>query len=108
MDKPRWTIGEPRNRGLYRNNWYAGVVETEDVAEEIVAALNKEAPNDRQGICEALSKEANRIYNKQEKDYPSNVLDVVCWNIRAGQTEYLSVRKHPSGQGLESLPPKTS
>ena len=43
-------------------------------------------------IREALSREANRIFNKQEKDFPSNVLDAVNLNLLSGY-ESLSLRK---------------
>ena len=40
-----------------------------------------------------LGAEANRIYNKQEPDYPSNTLDIVSLNLLAGETEELSRRR---------------
>jgi uncharacterized Zn finger protein (UPF0148 family) len=46
---------------------------------------------ERKLIREALSKEANRIFNKQEKDYPSNVLDAVSLNLLSGY-DSLSLR----------------
>jgi hypothetical protein len=81
------------------------MVDTRELAAEIVAALNGAAPDDREGIAAALSREANRIYQEQAMDYPSNVLDVVAWNIRMGESEFLSVRKHPSNRGIEPAPP---
>jgi hypothetical protein len=81
------------------------MVDSPEIAAEIVAALNGVAPNDRAGICTSLRAEANRIYQQQERDYPSNVLDVLAWNLGAGETEFLTVRKHPSGRGLESPAP---
>jgi len=103
VSDPRWKAGDPLGRGLYRVGRYVGILDSEELAAEVVAALNGVAPNDREAICAALSREANRIYNKQAKDYPSNVLDVVAWNLRSGQDDFLSERKHPSGQGLEKL-----
>jgi hypothetical protein len=44
-------------------------------------------------IRQLLSREANRIFKTQEKDYPSNVLDVVGENLMMGDTEQLSVKR---------------
>jgi hypothetical protein len=48
---------------------------------------------ERARIVAALRHEANRIYRQQEKDYPSNVLDVVALNLAKGGREQLSVRE---------------
>lgn len=53
--------------------------------------MNGAAPNDREAICAALSRVANRIYQKQDKDYSSDVLDVFAWNIRNEETEHLNI-----------------
>jgi uncharacterized Zn finger protein (UPF0148 family) len=44
-------------------------------------------------ICKALSHEANRIYNKQEKDFPSNTLDTLSLNLMRDGYDELSVRR---------------
>jgi hypothetical protein len=80
------------------------MVDSPEVAAEIVAALNGAAVNDREFIAAALGREANRIFQHGAKDFPSNVLDAVAWNLRAGETEFLSERKHPGGFGIE--PPR--
>jgi hypothetical protein len=67
------------------------MVDTREMASEIVDALNGAAPNDREGIARALSHEANSIFNKQTQDYPSNIMDRIAANIRAGKTEGLSL-----------------
>jgi hypothetical protein len=77
------------------------MVDTPELAAEIIAALNGAAPNDREWIANALGREANRIYQQQGQDFPSNVLDAVSWNLRMGETEFLSERKHPGGLGIE-------
>lgn len=48
---------------------------------------------ERQAISRLLGKEANRIYNKQAHDFPSNVLDAVSLNLMMGETEELSRRR---------------
>jgi|ERR1017187_869754 hypothetical protein len=100
MSEQRWKTGEPINRGLYRCGQYCGSIDSAELASEIVTVLNGEAPNDREGICSALSREANRIFQQQEKEYPSNVLDIVSWNLMSGETEALTIRKHPGGKGI--------
>jgi hypothetical protein len=80
-----------------------------DVLRSVGEALAKgvdwhAAPNDREAIADAISREANRIWQTQEPDYPSNVLDTVGWNIRAGLSDLLTERKHPSGKGLDPAP----
>lgn len=101
MNEPRWRVGRTLGRTLYREGRCVGMVDSPELAAEIVAALNNVAPNDRVGICASMVREANRIFNKQAQDYPSNVLDIVAWNLRAGEDEYLTEKKHPSGRGLE-------
>lgn len=105
MSKPRWRVGTKLGRTLYVDNHCVGMVDSPGIAAEIVAALNGVAVNDRRGIVAALRDEANRIWPNQEKDYPSNVLDIVAWNLAAETNEFLTVRKHPNGLGLE-LPDK--
>jgi len=63
--------------------------------------MNGVAPNDRYGICAALSREANRIFNTQAKDYPSNVLDVVGWNLRSGENDLLYREETSQRMGME-------
>jgi hypothetical protein len=103
MSKPRWRVGTKLGRTLYVNDHCVGMVDSPEIAAEIVAALNGVAVNDRRGIVESLRHEANRIWQKQEKDYPSNVLDVVAWNLSMGTNELLTVKKHPNGLGLDPL-----
>jgi hypothetical protein len=86
----RWRVGQKLGRTLYRNEVCVGMVDTPELAKEIVAAMNGVAPDDREGIARALTREANRIFRKQEKDYPSNVLDKVAFNLRAGRSENLT------------------
>lgn len=90
MTEPRWRVGHKLGRTLYRNDHCVGMVDTPELAAEIVAALNGAAPNDREAIGKALEKEANRIFNHQQPDYPSNVLDVIAANIRSGKSENLT------------------
>lgn len=85
--KERWRVGEKLGRTLYRNGQCVGMVDTRELAEEIVRCMNGEAPNDREGIAAAISREANRIWQDQEKDYPSNTLDRVAWNLRMGNEQ---------------------
>lgn len=106
MIEPRWHVGRKLGRTLYREGRFVGVVDTPELAAEIVATMNGAAPNDRLGIAAALSREANRIFHEQEKDYPSNVLDTVAWNLRAGEDELLTVKNHPSGRGIGIPDPK--
>ena len=49
--------------------------------------------HERHEVARALGKEANRIYNKQEKDFPGNTLDIVSLNLISGETEELSRRR---------------
>lgn len=90
MIEPRWRVGRKLGRTIYRDWVCVGMVDTPELAAEIVAAMNGAAPNDREGIAAALSREANRIYNTQDLDYPSNVLDVVALNLRAGRSDRLT------------------
>lgn len=90
MAEPRWRVGTKLGRTLYRDDQCVGMVDTRELAAEIVAAMNGCAPNDREGICRALSREANRIFQTQAKDYPSNVLDIVALNLRAGRDDQLT------------------
>lgn len=92
MTDPRWRVGRTLGRTLYRLERCIGMVDTQELASEIVAAMNLAAPDDREAISMQLSREANRIFNRQARDYPSNVLDVVAHNIRRGATENLTVR----------------
>jgi hypothetical protein len=94
---PRWRAA---GQALYQGDRLVALVTHEETAKEMVEVLNGKAPDDRAWIIRALQKEANRIYNKQEMDYPSNVLDIVAWNLSADQTDFLSVKKHPSGRGI--------
>ena len=48
---------------------------------------------ERRKIIKALRKEANRIYNDQKMNYPSNVLDSVSLSLTYGEYDNLSVRK---------------
>jgi hypothetical protein len=86
----RWRVGTKLGRTICRNERLVGMVDTVELATEIVSALNKEAPNDREGIACALTREANRIFHTQEKDYPSNMLDRIANNIRLGHNENLT------------------
>ena len=100
-DEPRWRVGRTLGRTLYRDGRCVGMVDTPELAAEIVAALNGAAPNDREAIAKSLEREANRIWNTQDRDYPSNVLDTVAWNIRMGASDLLTERRHPNGLGPE-------
>ena len=91
--KPRWRVGTKLGRTLYRNEQCVGIVDSRELAAEIVAAMNEAAPNDREGIARALMAEANRIFQTQAKDYPSNTLDTVALNLRCGETERLSEKR---------------
>jgi hypothetical protein len=91
VSDPRWRVGQKLGRTLYRQDRCVGMVDTPELASEIVAAMNGAAPNDRESIAKALSREANRIFNKQARDFPSNVLDALALAIRAGATENLTV-----------------
>lgn len=48
---------------------------------------------ERREIAKLLGREANRIFQKQDKDYPSNVLDVVSLNLTMGETEELTRKR---------------
>jgi hypothetical protein len=76
---------------VFRDDQCVGMFDHPELASEIVAALNGVAPNDREWICNALGQEANRIWGKQEKEYPSNILDIVGNNLREGKSEELTV-----------------
>jgi hypothetical protein len=90
MSEFRWRVGRKLGRTLYRDDRCIGMVDTPELAAEIVAVMNSAAPNDREWIAAALTKEANRIFREQVQDYPSNTLDYVAWNLRMGATENLS------------------
>lgn len=101
MSEPRWHTGDPAGRALYCHRHCVGMVDSKELADEIVAAMNGAAPNDRQGICEALSREANRIWGSQAKDFPSNVLDVVSYYRQAGNAMMFWLSTHPSGRWIK-------
>jgi hypothetical protein len=84
----RWEVG-PEGRTLIKYGTIVGFADPE-IAQEIVNAMNGTAPNDRQGIADMLSWEANRLYSDRSKEYPSNILDTLAFNIRMGETEQLS------------------
>lgn len=86
----KWRKGRKVGRTLYVGDRLVGLVDDEGIADAIVSAMNGCAPNHRAGIAAAISREANRIYNKQGQDFPSNVLDVLAVNIRAGRCEDLT------------------
>ena len=91
----RWRTGSGREesrRMLFRDDACVGMVETPELAQEICDRLNGFAPNDREFIVKALGREANRIFNKQERDFPSNTLDIVVANLRAGKDDELTVK----------------
>jgi hypothetical protein len=48
---------------------------------------------ERQHIAHLLGREANRIFQKQAQDYPSNVLDIVSMNLTMGEAEELSRKR---------------
>lgn len=99
----RWRTGRKLGRTLYREDRCVGMVDNQEVADEIVAAMNENAPNDRAAIAEAIGREANRIFHTPDKVYPSNVLDAVAWNVRMGLSDFLSERCHPSGVGIDPV-----
>lgn len=77
MTEKRWRTGEGRDENrsmIFRDDSCVGMVHSPELATEVAERLNRLAPNDREFIVKALSREANRIFNRQEKDYPSNVL----------------------------------
>jgi hypothetical protein len=91
----RWRTGEGSNENscmLFRDNHCVGMVSSPDLAKEICERLNDVAPNDREFIVRALRMEANRIFNKQERDFPSNTLDAVAANLTEGKSDNLSVK----------------
>jgi hypothetical protein len=90
MSEPRWRVGQKLGRTLYKNNHCVGMVDSPELAAEIVACMNGAAPNDREGIVRALQREANRIFQKQAQDFPSNVLDRVSLNLSAGRNDNLT------------------
>jgi hypothetical protein len=105
MSEPRWRVGRKLGRTLYRDGRCVGMVDSPELAAEIVSSLNGNAPNDRAGICAALSAEANRIFHTQAQDYPSNTLDIVAWNLKMGANDMLTVKAHPNGLGLQTPDP---
>jgi len=91
--KPRWRIGNWKDESpcmIFRDGRCVGMLHSPELAEEMVNVLNGAAKNDREFIAKALSKEANRIFNEQQMDYPSNVLDRVSYNLRCGMDENLT------------------
>ena len=91
----RWRTGEGSNENscfLFRDNRCVGMVQLPELAKQICDSLNGMAPNDREFIVRALRSEANRIFNKQEKDYPSNTLDIVAANLTDGKSENLTIK----------------
>lgn len=89
----RWRTGsgsEENECMLFRNNRCVGMVHSYELAKEIVDVMNGAAKNDREHIAKAIEIEANRIYNKQKPDYPSNTLDRVGNNIRMGRDDLLT------------------
>ena len=93
MADERWTTGEGHMKGrmIFRDGECVGMLCSAELAAEVVKVLNGAAPNDREFIAKALGHEANRIWNTQEKDYPSNILDIVSNNLRAGKNTELTV-----------------
>lgn len=89
----RWTTGEGPMNGhmIFQDGQCVGMLCNAELAAEVVKVLNGAAPNDRAFICKALGHEANRIFQRQEKDYPSNVLDIVAANLREGKDTELTV-----------------
>lgn len=92
-DEQRWSTGTGINGGLmlFRDGHFVGMLHHAELAAEIIKVLNGAAPNDREFIAKALSHEANRIFNRQERDYPSNILDIVSNNLREGKSTELTV-----------------
>ena len=50
----------------------------------LVAILSQIRGDERRKIAKELGAEANRIFNKQAQDFPSNVLDAVALHLRQG------------------------
>jgi len=60
---------------------------------ELICPTCQTWERERREIAGMLGREANRIYNKQDPDYPSNVLDIVSMNLTMGETEELSKKR---------------
>ena len=85
----RWRVGTKLGRTLYRNNQLVGMMDTPELAAEVVAVMNKEAPNDREGITNSLSRESNRVWGTMTQNFPTNIIDQLVRSIRAGKTSNL-------------------
>ena len=51
----------------------------------LVSILAQIRGDERRKVAASLNQEANRIFNKQVQDYPSNVLDKVANHLRSGE-----------------------
>lgn len=91
-NKPPWTQDDKDRRLIMHHGHLAAMASSEELAKDIVTTMNGQAPNTRAHIVRLLSREANRIYNNQEKEYPSNVLDTLANNLADGKTENLTVK----------------
>lgn len=77
----------------------------DDRIESIKVLTEKIRGEERNRIIDLLMREANRIFNKQEKNYPSNVLDVVAANLRMQIDENLIDTPMGMSHRLASDPP---
>lgn len=90
MNNKRWAIGNDGHT-LLRDGHIVGLVLDRDIAKELVDIGNELAVNDRETIVESLRREANRIFNYQSMDFPSNILDIVAANLAQGKVNDLTV-----------------
>ncbi len=96
-NKPRFRIGTESQKTIFDGNYLVAVASDSEHAKEIVDIMNGAVKNDRRTIVEALRRESNRIFNKQERDYPSNTIDILANNIAMGVDDFLSEKAHPNG-----------
>lgn len=77
----------------------------EEAVDSIAKLTTKIHGEERNRIVSLIANEANRIFNKQELNYPSNVLDVVAANLRMQNDTNLIDPPAGMSHRLVSTPP---
>lgn len=93
--EPRWAVSELDEKIVLLDKRVAFMASYAETAKDIVETMNGNAPNTRAHIVRCLRREANRIYNSQEREYPSNVLDIVADRLADGEDVNLTVSDRP-------------
>ncbi len=70
---------------------FASTFSVKEAADAFDEMREKVRKDERYRLSRLLSTEANRIFNTQEREYPSNVLDVVVMNLNEGNEENITV-----------------